>query len=130
MGTVLCTMGLIGAWMGWQIRLGNGGAVNALTLGDTIRETHPKIMAGALFFFFLGGQGGLVLNAVQGNPVLQSSHAATGLEALGLFAVEAALPQFFDKGPQLRAAHAYLGSAIMVLLFGHLATGIQLGTSF
>lgn len=130
MGTVLCSMGLIGAWMGWQIRGGNGGEVNALTVGETIREAHPKIMGGALFFFVLGGQGGLVLNAVQGNPILESTHASTGLEALALLAVEAALPLAFDKGQQLRDAHAYLGSAIMVLLFAHMAAGIQLGLSF
>ena len=130
MGTVLCTMGVIGSWMGWEIRGGNGGETNALTLGETIRETHPKIMGGALFFFALGGQGGLVLNAVQGNAVLGSTHASTGLEALGLLAVEAALPLAFEKGKPLRDAHAYLGSAIMVLLFAHMAAGIQLGMSF
>ena len=130
MGTVLCSMGVIGSWMGWQIRGGNGGESNALTLGETIRDTHPKIMGGALFFFALGGQGGLVLNAVQGNAVLGSAHASTGLEALGLLAVEAALPLAFEKGKPLRDAHAYLGSAIMVLLFAHMAAGIQLGMSF
>ncbi|KAH8065763.1 DUF4079-containing protein [Aureococcus anophagefferens] len=101
MGTVLCSMGVIGSWMGWQIRGGNGGESNALTLGETIRDTHPKIMGGALFFFALGGQGGL-----------------------------AALPLAFEKGKPLRDAHAYLGSAIMVLLFAHMAAGIQLGMSF
>lgn len=34
--------GLIGAYMGWQIRLGNGEEVTPLTLGETIREAHPK----------------------------------------------------------------------------------------
>lgn len=28
--------------MGWQIRFGNGEEVTPLTLGETIREAHPK----------------------------------------------------------------------------------------
>ena len=42
MASVLLSMGVIGAYMGWQIRLGNGEEVTPLTLGDTIREAHPK----------------------------------------------------------------------------------------
>ena len=42
MASVLLSMGVIGAYMGWQIRLGNGEDVTPLTLGDTIREAHPK----------------------------------------------------------------------------------------
>ena len=66
MASVLLSMGVIGAYMGWQIRLGNGNDVTALTLGESIREAHPKIIGGALFFFLLGGQGGLVLLDTQG----------------------------------------------------------------
>ena len=40
--SVLLSMGVIGAYMGWQIRLGNGEEVTPLTLGETIREAHPK----------------------------------------------------------------------------------------
>jgi len=39
---LLAFEGLIGAYMGWQIRLGNGEEVTPLTLGETIREAHPK----------------------------------------------------------------------------------------
>lgn len=42
MASVLLSMGVIGAYMGWQIRLGNGEEVTPLTLGETIREAHPK----------------------------------------------------------------------------------------
>jgi hypothetical protein len=131
MSSVLLSMGLIGSWMGWQIRQGNGEEVNALTLGDTIRAQHPKIMGAAFFFFLLGGQGGIVLLDVQGGSILESPHAVTAIAGMGLLAVQAALPFLaFEKGgATARSAHAYLGSATIVALFAHMATGINLGTS-
>jgi Protein of unknown function (DUF4079) len=126
MASVLLSMGLIGSWMGWQIRQGNGNVVNALSLGETMRAAHPNIMGGAFFFFLLGGQGGLVLLDTQGGTILQSPHAV-GMSLLG---VQALLPVFFDQSPAvLRGVHAYLGSATLLLLFVHLVTGVQLGLS-
>jgi hypothetical protein len=58
MATVLFAMGGIGAFLGWQIRLGGGSNTYAFTLGKTAREQHPLIMGLAFFFFLLGGQGG------------------------------------------------------------------------
>mmetsp|Transcript_55434 Transcript_55434/g.134605 ORF Transcript_55434/g.134605 Transcript_55434/m.134605 type:complete len:254 (-) Transcript_55434:117-878(-) len=131
MSTVLLSMGLIGSYFGWQIRLGNGNDVNALTLGETVREMHPKILGGALFFFLLGGQGGLVLLAVQGQEILNSPHAITALVAIAALIVQATLPLLFEKGGQTaRDVHAYLGSATIVALFAHMGTGINLGLSF
>jgi len=121
-------MGLIGSYMGWQIRLGNGGEVNALTLGETIREAHPKIMGGAFFFFVLGGQGGLVLLDTQGGTILQSPHAVTAVLVLSLLTIQAILPLLFQQ-EKMRDVHAYLGSATVVTLFCHMATGINLGLS-
>jgi len=132
MGSVLLSMGLIGAYMGWQIRLGNGEEVTKLTLGDTIREAHPKIIGGAAFFFLLGGQGGLVLLATQGESILESPHAITALVSMGMLATQAVLPKLFasENGQMARDAHTYLGSATIVALFAHLATGVKLGLSF
>jgi hypothetical protein len=131
MGSVLLSMGLIGAWMGWQIRLGNGEEVNQFTLGDTIRQQHPKIMGAAFFFFLLGGQGGIVLLATQGGNILESPHAVTAIAGMSLLAIQASLPVLaFEKGGETaRSAHAYLGSATIVALFAHMATGINLGTT-
>lgn len=130
MSSVLLSMGLIGSWMGWQIRQGNGNDVNTLTLGETMREAHPKIMGGAFFFFLLGGQGGLVLlDTQEGKSILESPHAITAIAGMSLLAIQALLPVLaFEKGgATARSAHAYLGSATIVALFAHMATGIKLG---
>ncbi|KAL3808655.1 hypothetical protein ACHAXA_001227 [Cyclostephanos tholiformis] len=132
MTSVLLSMGVIGAYMGWQIRLGNGEDVTPLTLGDTIREAHPKIIGGAFFFFLLGGQGGLVLLDTQGKSILESPHAITAALSVALLTAQALLPKLFatENGALARDVHAYLGTATMAVLFAHLATGVNLGLSF
>lgn len=45
MSTVLFAMGGYGSFLGWQTRLGNGDAEFPLTLGDTAREIHPKLVS-------------------------------------------------------------------------------------
>merc|ERR1711871_1705322 len=108
MGTVLVAMGGIGAFLGYQVRAGNGAGEYWFTLGKTAREPHPLIMGLMAFFFLLGGQGGLVLLATQ-----------------------AALPLLFEsKGEAARTAHATLGTATMAALFVHAFNGVNLGLSF
>jgi hypothetical protein len=97
MATVLFTMGVFGTYLGWQTRLGNGGLTNALTLGETARELHPKIMGGAFFFFALGGQGGLVLAKVRRGRGTSQPPAEAWQPATPLIAAMPALPCINDN---------------------------------
>ena len=118
MGTVLFTMGSFGTYLGWQTRLGNGDTKNALTLGETVRELHPKLMGGALFFFLLGGQGGLVLLATAGEPILQSAHASTAIIGIALLAAQAGLgvtSKLFAPSDSIRGRAAWLSSRVLPL---------------
>lgn len=144
--TVLIFMGGIGTYLGFQIRNGNGDGKYWFTLGKTAREQHPLIMGLAAFFFLLGGNGGLVLTAVQGKSVFQSDHADTAVIGLSLLAIQVLLPVFFKsqskwnlqatrkksyfKNKPLRDVHATLGVATMATLCVHAFYGIQLGLSF
>uniref|UniRef100_A0A7S3NL95 Cytochrome b561 domain-containing protein n=1 Tax=Aureoumbra lagunensis TaxID=44058 RepID=A0A7S3NL95_9STRA len=130
MTSVLLSMGLYGSFLGFQIKSGKGSEVLPLSLGQTSRDMHPKVMAGAFFFFALGGQGGLVLNRFLENESLQSSHAVTAFTCLALLAIQSLLPTLFPTFPSLRNVHTYVGSFTLALLFLHAFFGLQLGFSF
>eukprot|EP00421_Protoceratium_reticulatum_P061513 CAMPEP_0168503152 /NCGR_PEP_ID=MMETSP0228-20121227/75699_1 /TAXON_ID=133427 /ORGANISM="Protoceratium reticulatum, Strain CCCM 535 (=CCMP 1889)" /LENGTH=277 /DNA_ID=CAMNT_0008520181 /DNA_START=71 /DNA_END=901 /DNA_ORIENTATION=+ len=116
MGTVLLAMGGYGTFLGWQTRLGNGDAVYPLSVGQAARSLHPLLMGLALFFFVLGGQGGLVLLATAGKPILQSAHSSTAVLGLGLMAAQAALGVTMGDSETKRTVHAFLGTGVMLLL--------------
>ena len=130
MATVLFAMGGFGAFLGWQIRFGKGEEVYTLTLGETVRELHPKLMGAMLFFFLLGGQGGLVLLATGGQPILQSAHSSTAVIGLSLLLAQAAIGITMKDSELGRTVHAYLGTGTLLALVVHAYFGLNLGQSF
>jgi len=130
MGTVLLAMGGYGAFLGWTTRLGNGQAVYPLNLGVKNAEMHKLLMGAALFFFFLGGQGGLVLLATAGQPILTSAHSSTAAIGLTLMGVQAALGLTMGDSELKRTVHAFFGTGVMVLLLAHMYFGITLSSTF
>lgn len=129
MATVFLAMCGYGTFLGWSTRLGNGSAVYPLSLGQSAAELHPLLMGLALFLFFLGGQGGLVLLATQGQPILQSAHSSTAVIGLALMGLQAALGLTMGNSEGRRTIHAVLGTAVMLVLFVHLIYGLNLGFS-
>lgn len=125
MGTVLFAMGGYGTYLGWQIRGGNG--VDA-TFGtpDTASQLHPKLMLGCLLFFLAGGQGGLLFNLLQNKPLLESPHAVSAFAGLMLLAANGVLASAMKENPQLRTAHAFLGTSLMAMLVVHAGLGLKL----
>ena len=136
MSTVLFAMGGYGAFLGWATRFGNGAEVYPLSqlvpeaIGNTARELHPKLMGAALFFFLLGGQGGLVLLATAGEPLLKSAHSSTAVIGIGLLIAQAGLGATMGGSETGRTAHAFLGSGTLAALTVHAYFGLNLGLSF
>jgi thiosulfate reductase cytochrome b subunit len=68
----------------------------------------------------------------QGDRLLESSHAVSGLSGLGLLTLQSLLPVAFNSpgnGQALRSVHALLGTGILGLFSVHLVLGLQLAFS-
>lgn len=127
MGIVIFAMGSFVGYSGWRARLaGDAGA----EVASQNRASH-KIMAPAMFAFMaIGSTGGILSLVMQDQAVLESPHFWSGMVVLGLLAVNAMLALLFSGRPGLRAAHAYIGSAALVVAVVHSVFGVNLGLSF
>jgi hypothetical protein len=122
---VLFAMGGYGTYLGYQIRAGNGGDPTFGT-PDTADQLHPKLMLGCFLFFAAGGQGGLLFNLLQNKPLLESPHAVSALAGLMLLGANGVLASVMKENPQLRTAHAFLGTSLMAVLVVHAGLGLKL----
>jgi len=129
-GSLLLLYGAYGVYLGWQIRLGNGGKVFPFSYDQTAAERHPIAMFYVLLFLAFEIPDGLTLLAANEQPLLQSTHASTAVVCLVLMAIVAVIGHASRGSKDARTAHAYLGSATVVALIAHAYFGLYLGWSF
>ena len=128
MGIVLFVMGSFVGWTGWQGRLllakddKEGSAKQ--------RAEHKKIAPLMFLFIAMGYTGGVLSLVMQQQNILESPHFWTGTAIIGLLGLNGLLAAVnFGGQSGLRATHAYLGSAALILFVVHAAFGLKLGLS-
>jgi hypothetical protein len=126
MGIVVFVMGFYMAIAGWKGRTAMDGEV-----AQENKAMHAKLAPLVFLFIALGYTGGILSLVMQGQPIFESPHFWTGTLVIGLFAINGliAATKFGGEGGALRSAHAFIGSAAMLLLVGHAALGVKLGLS-
>lgn len=124
MGIVIFGLGTYTAWAGWQGRI-----AEAAEAKQKARADHKKLAPLLFLFITLGYTGGILSLVMQGHPILESPHFWTGSAAIAVLALNGFLSATKFLGGKLaaRTAHAYIGSAAMVLLVVHAAFGLKLG---
>jgi len=126
MAIVIFAMGSFVAISGWRGRTATDTEVAVKNKAD-----HRKVAPLMTTFLAIGYTGGLLSLVMQGKPLLESPHFITGSVVLTLLAINGtiSLTGFGGNQPFLRNAHAYLGSAIVMLLVAHVVLGLKLGLS-
>jgi magnesium-transporting ATPase (P-type) len=127
MGIVIFVLGSYVAYAGWQSRLTTDGEV-----ANQKRTDHRKLAPLMFLFLTLGYTGGVLSLVIQKEPIFESPHFWTGTAAilvLGINSLLAFTAFGGDNKAFFRSFHAYLGSAILVLLIIHSILGINLGLS-
>jgi Protein of unknown function (DUF4079) len=126
-------LALGGAYLGWQIRLGNNGnsssSSSSSSSSTAARRLHAPLMAGALLLFVFGVQGGIASLLLQNHSLLDSPHAATAGVLLALFSLQGLVGVNMGNNSTARTAHTAVGTAAIAALMGHAALGLQLGLS-
>ncbi len=127
MGTVVFVLGSYVAYVGWRGRTATDGEVSLKNRAD-----HRKLAPLMYLFIVLGYTGGVLSLVMQQHSILESTHFWTGSTVIVLLGINAAIAFTGfggEKKDGLRAVHAYLGSAAMILLVVHAILGLNLGLS-
>ncbi|HIK29419.1 MAG: DUF4079 domain-containing protein [Oscillatoriaceae bacterium SKW80] len=128
MGIVVFVMGGFVGFTGWRRRVLTN-EVTASELVVSLGVAHRRIALWMFLFMSMGAMGGLLSLVMQHQPILQSAHFWTSVIVLLLLATNGAISLFgFKTGkPEMRTAHAYLGSLALAVMFVHAVLGIKLG---
>ncbi len=126
MGIVVVMMGSFVAFTGWKSRFTEDGQVKT-----KLRQDHRKVAPLMTAFLITGYSGGLLSLVIQNKPIMESPHFLTGSAVVVLLLLNGSISFFGFKGEAkgLRSVHAYIGSAIVLLLVTHAALGLKLGLS-
>lgn len=128
MGIVIFVVGSYVADQGWKIRTKKDDDQEELV---KYKQAH-RTMAPLMFAFLaMGYTGGVLSMVMQEQSLFASPHFWTGTSVLALLALNGAISTFGfgqDKGAA-RTAHAYLGTAALLVMFAHAAFGLSLGLS-
>jgi hypothetical protein len=128
MSIVMFAMGGYGAYAGWKGRLLTQTDPEAAVKNKT---EHGKIMPAMFGFMVVGATGGVLSLVIQKHEVMASPHFLTAIIVLTFLTINSliSLTGFGGGKPQLRKAHAYFGSGVMVMMIVHALMGLKLGLS-
>jgi hypothetical protein len=125
MGIVIFVMGTFVGWAGWRGRVAPDKEVAIKN-----RQAHRKLAPWMFLFIALGYTGGVLSLVMQKHPILESGHFWTGCVVLVLLTLNSLLALGFGGDrPNLRTAHAYVGTTALGLMFLHAVLGLKLGLS-
>lgn len=126
MGIVVFVVGSYVGYAGWKIRTSSDE--EAIAESKKMHRTMAPLM---FMFMAMGYTGGVLSLVMQDQALFSSPHFWTGSIVLLLLATNGAISTFGfgQENGAGRAAHAYLGTAALALMFVHAAFGLGLGLS-